>query len=191
MHKIVLADIFGLTDALVDFCEELQGDIDILTPYSQPIKFASEADAYKHFTRVTSVDEYAQKLLDKISGDRELISLLGFSVGGSAIWHLCENLSLKNSTTALSYYAGQIRHQTTLEPCFPITLIMPKKEPHFSVEELSHSLAQKPLLDIQQNHYLHGFMNPLSTNFNQSAYQANLDVLRQLAPDQPFISAQP
>ena len=89
-----------------------------------------------------------------------------------------KNNSLNNQHV-IGFYGGQIRHFVDLQPQISIELIFPQFEPHFSVKMLVNQLQSEENLSITQCHYLHGFMNSNSTNFNALAYQYYLNKLKR------------
>lgn len=58
-----------------------------------------------------------------------------------------------------------------------IELFFPEEEPHFDVVELMARLSRREGVVCHQTRYLHGFMNPLSVNFDAKAYAEYLLVL--------------
>ncbi|NQY93262.1 MAG: hypothetical protein HRT43_03770, partial [Campylobacteraceae bacterium] len=90
----------------------------------------------------------------------------------SVIWMNSQNKNLQHISNAQCFYSSQIRNMTNIDPLFPIDIIMPLQEAHFSVDELSQKLKQKEYVKIETTPYLHGFMNKLSKNFNEKAYES-------------------
>ncbi|WP_066018286.1 hypothetical protein [Endozoicomonas atrinae] len=89
MQRIVVADIFGYTPAQEALVDRLPGDIDIIDPYEgHHLSFVSEADAYAFFISEGGLDRYTELLSSRIEKFKSPVSLLGFSVGASAIWRL-------------------------------------------------------------------------------------------------------
>ncbi len=83
MRKFVLPDIFGITTELQEFCALLQGDIEILNPYSQKeLDFEAESDAYRYFNNATNLVRYTQLLRDKITKNDNPVLLLKPQPGG-------------------------------------------------------------------------------------------------------------
>lgn len=175
-HIIIVSDIFGRTSALEKLVSEMQGSevkgsVEILDPYhSQKMEFDNEGEAYSYFMSEVGLDVYTDKLLNRVKASTDSITLLGFSVGASAIWKLSDNPELKHITRATLFYSSQIRHYTNIEPMFPVRLIFPEMETGFSILELINALKPKKNVDIEQTCFLHGFMNPHSKNYNAKAY---------------------
>lgn len=179
MNKIIVTDVFGKTPALIDFADEI-GASKIVDPYDgTPMHFDNETQAYCYFTKNIGLDAYVNKLSQIIKNSSDDTTLIGFSVGASAIWLLSSEKIHKVVKHAICFYGSQIRHFTQLSPSFDITLIFPKSEPHFDVLELHNSLLGKPKVTSIQVDFLHGFMNRHSSNFNHIGYQFHLASLQQ------------
>jgi len=205
MAIILVSDIFGKTPALVELANELNAEL-IIDPYNGiDMGFNSEADAYDYFTEHIGFDAYFTLLTKAINSIRLTsstsltpltqavntpITLIGFSVGAAAIWRLSALKSTVNPivnpavnpkvniNNAICYYGSQIRNFTELEPRFNVKLIFPKSEPHFDVLALQNCLKTKPKVEIVNTEYFHGFMNLHSTNYVQSAYIEQVNLLR-------------
>jgi dienelactone hydrolase len=104
--------------------------------------------------------------------------LLGFSVGGSAIWQLYAQGAIKQSLGAICFYSSQIRHLIWLTPNIATRLILPSTEPHFSVAALGAILREKSTVNLEKSKYLHGVMNQSSAHYDGDAY---LYYLKRLA----------
>ena len=199
MNIIFVADIFGLTDEFKHLCQQVTANLEqdlgvkksygveksygvkchMVGPYQQqPKGLTWERDAYQYFTENVSLEGYVNKLEQKllaISGSKLLV---GFSIGGSAIWQLYAQGGVKQSLGAICFYSSQIRHLTRLTPNIATRLILPSTEPHFSVVALRAVLRDKSTVTLEQSEYLHGFMNQLSANYDGDAY---LYYLKRLA----------
>ena len=182
MNNVIVADIFGQTPALTALSDRVSAD-KIVDPYDGKImSFDNEAQAYSYFTEHVGLDDYVDKLIQVIQECPEEVTLIGFSVGASAIWQLSASTSKhkgKMAKGAICFYGSQIRHQTDLSPKFDIKLILPKNESHFDVCALQKLLDNKQRVTIIQVNYLHGFMNPHSNNFSQAGYAEYVALLQQ------------
>jgi len=172
--------------------------IHIIDPYQgQNMNFEDEAAAYAHFTEEVGLEKYTQHLysilvlanktrLSKTPPattqttqspiDQSLLlskqqqsTVIGFSMGASAIWALSDKSDL-NIDQAFYFYGSQIRHSMDINPIRKGTVILPISEPHFDVNALQLKLEEKNMLSVIRCAYYHGFMNLHSTNFNQHAY---------------------
>lgn len=171
MQSVVAPDIFGHTPHLDDLCSLAGCDYQVVCPYDgNAPEFESEADAYREFMQSVGLDRYVQKLQSAMEVIQVPSVLVGFSVGASAVWRLCGGKVPKDITRAVCFYGSQIRHDTELQPTIPLALIIPRFEPTFDVTELSRALSVKPLVDVEITDERHGFMNPLSVNFDQATH---------------------
>lgn len=180
MKKIIVTDVFGKTPALIELGDEIGAD-QIIDPYdSKAMRFDNETQAYRYFTENVGLDTYVNKVSKIIKNSSDETTLIGFSVGASAIWLLSTSEKApKIVKHATCFYGSQIRHFTQLSPTFELKLIFPKSEPHFDVLALRLMLADKPKVTAIQVDFLHGFMNYHSSNFNQAGYQLHLELLQQ------------
>jgi dienelactone hydrolase len=178
MNIILVTDIFGKTPALVKLSEELNAKI-IVDPYAGvDMAFKDEAEAYSYFMENVGFEDYLSILLKMTESITSASTLIGFSIGASIIWKLSENNSVKNVNRAICYYGSQIRNFKKVNPLFEVELIFPKEEFHFDVLELQNELSKKENVKTTKVDYLHGFMNLYSTNYNQFAYNEQLNWLR-------------
>lgn len=174
---ILVSDVFGITPTLVKLSEELKVDT-IVDPYDGvDMKFNNEAEAYSYFMDHVGLDAYLSKLQNTIQPVPKAKTLVGFSVGASAIWRLSEKVSPNLVKRGICFYGSQIRHYSALNPRFKIELIFPESEPHFNVSELQANLSTKQNVKTVRTNCLHGFMNSLSINYNQLAFQDQVDRL--------------
>ena len=178
MKVLVVTDIFGRTDAVEKLARELSTGTEIIDPYDgQWIRFNDEQQAYHYFRTHTGIERYSKHLQQQILKHSGKVKLIGFSVGAAAIWNISEQFSPELVTDAICFYGSQIRHSMTIKPIFPVELILPKSEAHFSVSEMSEQLRNTDNVCIQSTQYLHGFMNPYSQNYDHVAYQHYLNSL--------------
>lgn len=180
MHKIVVSDIFGKTRELENLCSALKARVEILDPYSGKfIRFKEESKAYEYFMANVGIQAYSELLLEKLNSVSNPTSLIGFSVGASAIWKISENLNIDFIKNAICFYGSQIRKHIEVKPCIRMDLIFPMSEPGFSVNELGNILSEKSMVKVHNTRYLHGFMNFLSKNFSHVGYNEYIDWLRE------------
>ena len=171
MKTIIISDIFGRTAPLERLVEKISEDALILDPYdSEFIGFENEEAAYVYFSENVGLGSYTDKLKRVLLEQQDEVLLIGFSVGASAIWNVSDNESITVVKKAICYYGSQIRNNVTCNPRFPIELVFPSMERHFSVDELIHQLSGKQNVSIRQVSYLHGFMNELSLNYDSQGY---------------------
>lgn len=181
MQNIVVSDIFGKTEALEEFASTFTTPAEIVDPYNgQFMQFQNEQAAYTHFSKQVTLAKYSDYLYERIQNATTAINLIGFSVGASVIWKISGRQRLECVVGARGYYSSQIRHFLHVHPHFPINLIFPISEQHFSVEEVMLALEDRDNVTIRQLPYLHGFMNTHSTNFNAVGYKTELSLLSKM-----------
>lgn len=186
MKILIAADIFGHTPALDRLANRLtQGlgaqliktTMDIIDPYDGQTSFLNETAAYAHFSSETSIAAYAEKISKYLKSNhakkgRLPHTLIGFSVGAAAIWHLSADVAFTGIRQAIGFYGAQIRHHPEIRPCFDTRLVWPRSEPHFDVEGLILNLKETPKVSCHKTGGLHGFMNERSQNFDANLYEA-------------------
>jgi len=178
MSLIIISDVFGLTPALLELKNTLGANC-IIDPYEgKNMCFKNEADAYSHFVAAIGLDNYLSLVLKKLVSLDAQTTLIGFSIGASAIWRLSQSNKNNFIKQAFCFYGSQIRNFTQVDPYFNINLVFPKTESHFDVAELMKKLEVKSNVYITQVEYLHGFMNKHSNNFNNTGYHEHIALLR-------------
>lgn len=172
---IVASDIFGRTPHLEGLADALSaavpGGAAIVDPYGgEPSTFANmfadEAEAHAAFLAAGGLSTYAARLADELRRAGPGATLLGFSAGGAAVWLAACDPSLPLPRLAVCLYAGQVRHHADLVPRCPCRLVFPVHEDHFDVAALAARLDGVPGVTAETAPFLHGFMNPLSKNFD-------------------------
>jgi len=179
MSIVLITDVFGVTPALLKLKDKL-GANTIVDPYKgQCMGFINEADAYTCFVNTVGLDSYVSIVLKALKSLNCESTVIGFSVGASAIWKLSQRNENNLIKQAFCFYSSQIRNYTKITPCFLINLVFPENESHFDVVEIINILKVKPNVQITQVEYLHGFMNEYSTNFNNVGYQKYIALMRE------------
>jgi len=178
MQYLVVSDVFGRTNALLDMVNQFEGSVDIFDPYGlQQIQFEDEAEAYHFFISNVGFETYVENLQQKVLSYSEDLYLIGFSVGASAIWKMSANNDLNHIERAICFYGSQIRFYTNLKVNFPIQLILPSHEKHFSISELISEISDITNVKIIKTSYEHGFMNRLSENYDQAGYDKYIGLI--------------
>jgi dienelactone hydrolase len=133
-----------------------------------------------------SILEHNLNAHSKDSQAPQAITLIGFSVGAATIWrfaHTPPRSKQIHIKKAFCFYGSQIRNhiaQNTPDthPICDIDLIFPKHESHFNVDELITRIKDKELsrtgtnqITCTKTNGLHGFMNEVSSNFDQTLYK--------------------
>jgi len=182
MELIIVSDIFGRTLELEDIALQLSSperEGVIVDPYGGKYReFKDEAEAYSHFQRHVGIERYKDIVLKAVTRSRDNLLLIGFSVGASAIWAISDETPIRTNAEAICFYGSQIRNFSGVSPKIKMELIFPEYEPHFDVGYLISQLSLKSNVSCHTAPYLHGFMNKKSVNFNESAYQHYLRLLR-------------
>ncbi|WP_157845867.1 hypothetical protein [Kiloniella litopenaei] len=138
-----------------------------LDPYDgqQPV-FDDEQHAYDFFIRVCGHDGYLSLLQKTFRETVGPLFLLGFSVGASTVWRMLDHPDLaKRVQHFVGFYPSQIRHYLSINPECPVSLVFPKEETHFSVQDVMIALGEKDFVTCFQSSGLHGFLNPCSPNY--------------------------
>lgn len=186
MKTIIVSDIFGRTEALDTLASKIAEPIEIIAPYgSMNMGFADEAEAYEYFNAKVGLECYSRLVSEHIKTCRTPVRLVGFSVGASAIWNISGSVPAKYVVEAIGFYSSQIRFNLSVKPRFPVKLILPLFEQHFSIPELIEDLAAMENVTVEQTPFLHGFMNTHSINYDQNGYDYGL---RRLCENVPFTS---
>lgn len=176
---IVASDIFGRTPHLQGLADALGaalgGGAAIVAPHDGKPRtfanmfantFADEAEAHAAFLAAGGLPAYAARLADELRRAGQGATLLGFSAGGAAAWLAACDPCLPLPRLAVCLYAGQLRHHADLVPRCPCRLVFPVHEDHFDVAALAARLDGVPGVTTETAPCLHGFMNPLSRNFD-------------------------
>ena len=178
MRTLIVSDIFGRTEALESLASKVADSAGIIDPYgAMKMGFISETEAYQYFVNNVGLDTYRQILQEHISANSSPMRLIGFSVGASAIWNASDSASVSNIIEATCFYGSQIRFNLEIKPKFPVKLIFPAFEQHFSVLELIDALSEMKNVTIEQTSFLHGFMNKHSNNYDPHGYSYGLKEL--------------
>ncbi|MFO7753611.1 MAG: hypothetical protein R6V41_10880 [Desulfobacteraceae bacterium] len=171
MLQIIVSDIFGKTPALEEIARALPGETEIFDPYNEVfMDFKDESRAYEYFTNEVGLEDYAGDLAGRIQSERKNVTLIGFSVGASAVWLVSPEKTACRIPSGICFYGSQIRKYTGITPGFPVKMVLPKFEKHFSVQKLAEKIGRKSNVTIYPSEYFHGFMNSYSENFNRKAY---------------------
>ncbi|MBA3010137.1 MAG: hypothetical protein KKF12_11055 [Proteobacteria bacterium] len=182
MDVLIAADIFGHTPAL----DRLAGRVGlnathIIDPYGGRIKFRDEALAHEFFSTRVGIAAYADIIADRLEKNPRIRSLIGFSAGAAAIWHLSGTPAFAHIRRAIGFYPSQIRHHLHIHPMFDTQLFFPASEPHFDVDGLISALENTPNLSCCKTAGFHGFMNELSRNFDPGLYETYLEKLNNIS----------
>lgn len=137
MHNLIVTDVFGKTNAIEKLASEFSASTDMLDPYNAKyMSCKNEQEAYEYFSSEVGLDVYVGKLLKKMQSYPDKLNLIGFSVGASAVWNISPKKELSNVLCGGCFYGSQIRNNVNVHPIFPVQLIFPSSEKHFSIPAL-------------------------------------------------------
>lgn len=185
MELIIATEIWGRTPYVDALAHELGAECDkvtVLDPYDGSLRyFTSEQQAYSAYIEQCGHAAYAHRVRDALAGAQKCF-LLGFSAGAGAVWSaLCDG-KRDNIAGALCFYGSSIRDMvsTTSASVLPeITeLIFPQHEPHFNVQELVATLRSRVGVTCHTVSMGHGFMNPLSQNYDAQGCRVWTEYIR-------------
>ncbi|WP_281558559.1 dienelactone hydrolase family protein [Thalassomonas sp. RHCl1] len=178
MQVIIITDIFGVTDKLFAYGQQLETcgcRVEIIDPYQgETQEFANEQIAYQRFNLDCGFAAYVRQISAALADGSQEKVMLGFSVGAAAAYKAVDKLAHGSAQEKavrhlIGFYPGQIRHHLDINPRCPVTLVFPDNEPHFALDKVINSLTEKPRIDCIRTPFAHGFMNPLSANYHQAA----------------------
>lgn len=191
--KLVLfvTDIFGHTPEAQALARQLGGSVRIVSPYGgdRP-RFASEMEAYAAFSAASNVEHYAKAVAGELARARYDLAV-GFSAGAAALW-LALGMTMWTATGtatdkapappthAVLYYGSRIRQHAELRPAGNTRLIFAEREASFNPAELVASLRAGGINAVVLPGTAHGFMNRLSTGWDEAACAAEITRLRGL-----------
>ena len=102
---------------------------------------------------------YSNQLRDVIAALDHDVRIIAFSVGAAATWNVSDSPPNDYVRQAICFYGSRIRHHIDVQPKFAVSLVLPKSETHFCVEELANAVQDSSNVQIERTPYLHGFMN--------------------------------
>ena len=174
-RNLFVSDIFGITPALKQLLEAVSPNslhTKLIDPYGgQQHKFASEQEAYQGFQTIGGIESYINIVKEAVSDLDGLLTIVGFSAGGAAIWKAMEGIKKYPEIQLVLFYPGQIRHYMDVEYVFSTTIFWPSHEPHFALNTVIENLHHKKNVQSILTPFSHGFMNVNSTGYSESAYQ--------------------
>jgi len=170
MNVIIASDIFGITPSLAQLEKKLAKSVEvaIFDPYHGEIQaFTSQEAAYQGFLDEGGLDSYTEQLKIILTYIEQPVVMIGFSAGASALWRLVDKSLGFEACHFIGFYPSQVRHHLEVMPRIPTTLVFPHREADFELKEVMSQLNDRELLTIKQSPWGHGFLNPLSDNFDQ------------------------
>lgn len=183
MKVLIITDIFGVTAAVLSLASSLQDEqthVEVIDPYDGNEKlFVDDQSAYEAFLANCGHDSYFNKVQNTISSSIDELVIIGFSAGASAAWRNMESNWQSKVLHFLGFYPGQIRHYLYITPKYPCTIVLPNREEHFSVSEVSSLLKEIDNVHCIHTEFGHGFMNPFSYHFSNAGADAFNKVINQ------------
>ncbi|TMP34288.1 hypothetical protein [Pseudoalteromonas rubra] len=171
MVTLIVGDIFGHSDYLEDFAQNLGADYKVSSPYGEfEAKInLPENQVYQSFIDEVGHDKYMRQVLDDILAYQPDL-IIAFSAGAVAAWRALSAIALKSSVKLIAFYPGQIRNYLHLNPGCRVDIFFPYQEHHFDIVPIMEILQQQPNIECFRTRYEHGFMNSLSSHYNSDAY---------------------
>lgn len=178
MQFIVLTDIFGENAWTQSLQQSLNAvgknkNVTVISPYNKPMAFEGEKEAYQVFVESGGIEAYLKKVETLLANceTQENKVVLGFSAGGAVAWLLAAAAKRYGLAHVLAFYPGQIRHHLDAVPLCNVDLLFPESEAHFDLTPVIEKLTNKTNTRCWQNDLAHGYINPESDNYYQSASQ--------------------
>lgn len=177
---LIATDIFGHTPEVQALARQLGGTARIVSPYGhERPRFASEMEAYAAFSSRTSITKYAEHVSARLR-EQAWDLALGFSAGATALWLcLADDLPWQPKRAEL-YYGSRIREHALLRPCCPTRLIFAAQEASFDPEDLALRLCALGHDATVVPGSAHGFMNPLSSGYDEALAAKETQRLKEL-----------
>ncbi len=181
MEILLVTDIFGrsgYTDYLSEAFTMNGFRSKVIDPFSAQIRnFTDEDEVYQVFMESCGHSQYTHLVKSALSSITSDIIIIGFSAGASATWKAVSELNDRRIQHFLGFYPSQIRNHQDLDPSCPTTLLFPEQESHFCVDNLIQKLSEKRSVVCFKTPWQHGFMNPLSRHYSQTACTAITEIL--------------
>ncbi len=175
MHVILVTEIWGHTKYVNKMADAFlcnASSVSVVDPYNGTDPgFVNEEEAYSCYLSECGHSEYAKRVSLALSRATAPVCLVGFSAGAGAVWSAVCKKEVDRAQGAICFYGSSIRTMTELVPSIPVDLVFSEHEPNFEVTQVVQALQKHPLTDCHLTPYGHGFMNPLSANYNSNAYQ--------------------
>ncbi|MCC2615389.1 dienelactone hydrolase family protein [Aestuariibacter halophilus] len=182
MKWVICSDIFGVTTRLTQWLSGLfeQQLPLVMSAHPDNATFCDETLAYQAFVQQGGVERYVARLRDALVACKEPVTLLGFSAGGAAAWHMTTHGRPACVERVITYYPGQIRHALDICPQVPCDVVFAHRERHFDQQAVIGHLARYPQVNVRSQTAPHGFMNPLSGGYDAVAAQQESEWLVEM-----------
>ncbi|WP_042142476.1 MULTISPECIES: hypothetical protein [unclassified Pseudoalteromonas] len=182
MKLILVPDIFGCTTEFQQYANTQKSMLDkminqdielvLVDPYQgQTFEFDNDTQAYEKYLSLGGHEHYLSLIKKEIESNKnDDVYIVGFSAGASAIWRALDGFKSDKHCEFIGFYPSQIRNFLDIKLNIKSHIIFPQSESHFEVKDVMESLGHYESLKISHTQYQHGFMNPLSKGFNESAF---------------------
>lgn len=180
MYVLLATEIYGRNAHVAALASRLSavGEVAVVDPYDgKPQTFADEAAAYATFLARGGHVAYAERLAGALRTTGPDAFLVGFSAGASAAWLAAANPELPRPRGLIGFYGARIREAAGRVPRCPAVLVWPAREDHCDVDALAAKLARTPDVTCLRAPHGHGFMNPLSPQFDADGAAEGADWL--------------
>lgn len=175
MHVLIATDIWGRTthvDAIAKRLRCCGRSVTVVDPYlGEHTAFTTEDNAHNAFLKKCGHIQYGSLVSHVLGKQQGPVFLVGFSAGAAAVWQASGSEMARTASAAACFYGSQIRNMMELQPAITVDLVLPKSEPHFSVDDLIEGMRAHPMVTCHKTSYLHGFMNILSDNYDTIGYE--------------------
>jgi len=171
---LIATEIWGRTAHVERLAEALcssECTATIIDPYDgDDPKFLTEDEAYAEYLEHCGHEEFARRVSVALERATAPVCLVGFSAGAGAVWSAVCQTQTTFAQKAFCFYGSAIRDMAEHTPQVPVELIFPRHEPYFNVPDLVKRLETKEQVKCHVTPEGHGFINPLSAQYDQSAY---------------------
>jgi len=181
---VAVHEIYGVNDHMHHVAHHFTSShIDVFCPNllqsQHAFHYSDEEKAYHFFMNHIGFDdgkEQIEEFITRLSSRYTHIGLIGFSVGATISW-LCSNNP--KIDFIIGCYGSRIRDYIHMKPTCATLLIFPEKEASFSVASFIQTLQQQnnPLLEIQQLHGEHGFLNPYTEKYSENSTKQAYNII--------------
>ncbi|HYD94478.1 MAG TPA: hypothetical protein VEC01_04070 [Noviherbaspirillum sp.] len=180
MQIVIASDIHGTNDRLRALFARLGDRVVFLSPWeSDGCPYQSEQEAVRVFHSADGLVRYERKIAMATAAMPSL--LIGFSVGAASMWLHTANTLCHPHSQAFLYYGSRIREHRAISPRCPVSLVFAEHEASFQPEALANELSRPGITCSIIPRTSHGFMNPLSGNFNEELALQQIEHLKRVA----------
>jgi dienelactone hydrolase len=171
---IVLHEIYGINQHIVNVCEELaKYKYDIIAPnllYDRsPFGYDQEEIAYQYFMNSIGFESGINQIKDilyRVRPHYKKIYVLGYSIGATLAW-LCSETGLCD--VVVGFYGSRIRNYLGIVPTCPVLLFFPTQEEFFDVNDLIKHLKNVAYVKTEKIYGKHGFADRFSKNYDKNS----------------------